>query len=417
MGAGGIPKLIKSFKVLSSHKFQVTLTKPANQLWFEYNGLIDFLPLPKKAWDKYPTHMNKELAYLAKNGNSVKFFNVVDGAFKMKSAVQNSAWTFVPNPKYDGHKAQIKRFIFQYQTSDSSEFNALKTGTVQVGYLPASMYASSKQLPNDRLVPGYTFMFERTMLNFKNPTVGKLLRMLPVRQAMEYGIDQKGIIRTLYHGLGTLGTNPVPSHPATFLNPALTKQVYPFNPAKGKTILEKAGFKMVGGVMQNAAGQKLQFTVQYPSGNTTTTAMAQLMQQDWAQEGIKVSLQPVPFTTLLQYHHQPTKWQVQTGIGWIYGGSYPTGGGMFSSTGGYNFFGYSNSTMNKLINATHLPYASTSGSQKAMNAYEMFAAKHLPALWMPLAAGLNEYSKTVVGLRKYQNNFTGSLSPQYWRVK
>ncbi|QQE78239.1 peptide ABC transporter substrate-binding protein [Alicyclobacillus sp. SO9] len=415
-GSGGIPAMIQGFKVLGTHEFQVTLKKPVNQLWFEYNGLSDFTPLPKAAWDKYPTNLNKELSYLASNGNNASFFKVIDGPFILKSAKRNVAWTFVPNPKYDGHKASISRFVLAYETSNSAEVNALKTGTVQVGYLPLSMYSSRKQLTQDKFVETKRFVIDRTMLNFKSPTVGSAMKQLAVRKALQMGIDQKSIIKDIYDGLGTPGTGPIPLNPATFLDPKLKTPVYQFNPAAGKKLLQQNGWHEVGGVMQNSKGVKLSFNVQYPAGNTSTQAMAQLLQQDWGKEGIQIKLQPLPFATMLHYHHSPAKWDIQTGLGWSYGGTYPTGGGMFSSTGGYNFYGYSDPKMNQLVNQTHQPHATTAESQKALDAYQMYAAQQLPNLWMPVPDALTEVSKNVHGAVKYGNTFTNQISPQYWTV-
>ncbi len=415
-GFGGVPNDVKSFKVLNPHAFQVTLKAPVNQKWFEYNGLSQFIPLPEKAWNKYPQNIDKELSYLAKNGNNAAFFNVVDGPFRLVSAVPNQAWTFVPNSRYDGHKPYINRFVLTAETSDSAEVNALKTGTVQVGYLPSYMYGTRSQLKNDRLVTNYSFSIVRTVLNFKNPTVGAILRQLPVRQALQMGIDQLGIIKDLYNGLGVPGTGPVPLHPSTFLAPTLKNPLYPFNPAAGKRLLEKNGWHEQNGVMVNSRGQSLSFIVHYSSASTTIAAMAQLMQQDWASEGIQVKLSPLPTPTILQYHSQPTKWEILMGSSFSYGGSYPTGGEMYSSTGGNNFYGYKNATMDKLIAATHQPHATAAQSQQALNAYELFAAKQLPNLWMPVPIGLGEVANNVHGVVKSTNPFTDVISPQYWWI-
>lgn len=415
-GSGGIPNLIQSFTVLGTQEFQVQLTKPVNQLWFEYNGLSDFIPLPEKAWNKYPNDVNQELSYLAANGNNVSFFKVIDGPFFLQSATQNVGWTFVPNHQYDGHKASISRFILAYQTSDTAEVNALQTGTVQVGYLPMSMYGSRSQLTSDRLVPSYSFSIDRTILNFKSPTVGSALKQLPVREALQRGIDQPSIIKDLYNGLGIPGTGAVPLHPSTFLAPQLTAPLVQFDPSAGKKLLEQNGWHEVGGAMTNAQGQKLSFTVQYPAGNTSTLAMVQLLQQDWASEGIQINLQPLPFATMLHYHHQPTKWDIQTGLGWSFGGTYPTGGGMYASTGGYNFYGYADPTMDQLITNTHNPQPSSTAAQQALDAYELYAARQLPNLWMPVPESLTEIASNVHGVSQYTNSFTNGISPQYWTV-
>ncbi|MGH7911379.1 MAG: ABC transporter substrate-binding protein, partial [Candidatus Dormibacteraceae bacterium] len=73
-GTGGVPSDIKSVESLGTYKFQVTTTQPMNQIWFEYNGLSQFTPLPKQSWDKYPTDVTQELAYVTSNGANPSFF-------------------------------------------------------------------------------------------------------------------------------------------------------------------------------------------------------------------------------------------------------------------------------------------------------------------------------------------------------
>lgn len=416
VGAGGVPNLIQTFKVLSTQKFQIILKHPVNQLWFVYNGLPDFFPMPKMAWDKYPKNPTQELAYLGKNGNNVSFLKVVDGPFRLISATNNAHWVFKPNTKYNGHKASLHRLIFQYETSDAAEFNALKTGVVQVGYLPASMYGSRKQLSADRLIPRPSDSIARTALNFKSSKVGNLFGNRYVREALAMGIDQPQIIKGIYNNMAVPDYGPVPTHPHTFLAPALKKPIYPFNPSAGKKLLLAHGFHLVHGVMENKKGQALSFSVMYVAGSTATAATIQLVQQDWLKEGIKVHLLPTPFSTMLHDHRHPNRWDIMTGMTWGFGGTYPTGGGLYSSHGAFNFFGYHNTTLDKLIIATHTPHKTTKGAQKALDAYQMFVAKHLPSLFMPVPMSLEEVAKTVHGVVSTENNVTGSLAPQYWHV-
>jgi ABC-type transport system substrate-binding protein len=65
--------------------------------------------------------------------------------------------------------------------------------------------------------------------------------------------------------------------------------------------------------------QKLAFTLTYASGSTTISHIAQLMQSDWAQEGIDASLQQMPVNQLFGEDTQssPTKWNMgYWGAGW-----------------------------------------------------------------------------------------------------
>lgn len=418
-GQGGIPTDIKSVETLSPTKFRVTTTIPLNQQWFEYNGLSQLEPLPKKAWDKYPGNIQQELAYVAKNGTTVSFFKVIDGPFFMKSAVPNQAWTFTPNKKYSGSKPHLSKVVFEYTTSDASEVSSLQTGSIGIGYLPVANYSIQDQLSAYTLIKSYDEGFARTFLNSGSPTVGSLLKELPVRQALQMGVDQATMVKSIYQGLAIAGNGPVPSKPDTFMAPQLRKKLaYKYDPAAGKKLLQQNGFHEVGGVMQNAQGQQLSFQMQYVSGPTATLQSVQLMQQDWAKEGIKVSLVPMPFANMLDYHtvSAASKWEIQAGISYGYGGAYPTGETQYETGAGQNFFQFSDPKLDQLIKATNEPHATPAESQQALYNYDLAVTKDLPALWAPLAANLTEVNKNVHGFTNHFNAFTGALSPEYWWV-
>lgn len=418
VGSGGIPNLVRKVTVVNPYEFTVSLNSPVDQLWFLYNGLADFTPLPEQAWNKYPSNPLKDLEYLTAKATSLTFFEhtLIDGPFRVSRVVPNQAWTLTANPSYDGHKPYLHELVFAYETNNSNEVDQLKTGLVDVGYLPFSMAALQSQLPNDRLVKVFGYTETKTALDFKNPTVGAILRELPVRQALQLGIDQAAIIATIYHGDGVVGVGPVPSHPAMFLAPRLRHPLYSYDPAKGRHILEANGWHMVNGVMQNSRGQKLEFTMQYVAGSNSETALVQLLKQDWGQEGIEVNLEALPFATIIHNKRVPAKWEIQTGTGWDYGGSYPTGGGQYAPDGPFNSGGYVNSTATQLIDATHSPHSSLAGAQQALDRYQVYIAEQLPALWMPTPDELMEVKSSVHGVVRTTNAYTQALSPQYWWV-
>jgi len=418
-GFGDIPNGVRSVRVTGTYTFQMTLDAPANQLWFEYNGLSQLIPLPAQSWDKFPNNMKSELAYLTTNGNNPAFFHVIDGAFAMKSATENQSWIFVPNPKYSGHRASIGQLVLAYQTSDQAELNELRAGEIQVGYLPQTDLPAQKELTADRLVVGYGDGFTRIFLDFGNPQVGAILRQLPVRQAMAMGINQAQIIQDVYHGYAVPGASPVPSSQPSLLAPSLHKPAYPFSLAAGKATLEHAGWHEVNGVMQNAKGQKLTFVMQYVSGTATTQTIVQLLQSDWAQEGIKVTLDPMPFASMVGLHDKAdaAKWQIQAGVSWDWGGDYPSGEGIFQTGAPYNFYQFSDPTLDRLIQASIRPYATTTQSVAALRSYQVYVSKILPVLWMPYAATLDEVARNLGGVNANTLNlFTSTFQPQYWTI-
>jgi peptide/nickel transport system substrate-binding protein len=423
-GTGGLPKDWKSVTAVGAHTVKITLTTGVNATWFIHNGIGQLVTVPKSAWDRYPHNMGQELAWIKSIANdpTAKPYQVVDGPYAFKSFSPNQDWTFVPNRHFDGHQSQVGRLIFQYETSAEAEFSALRNNTVQVGYLPSEMWGSRADLRGDKLWPGYLFGFNMMRLD-ENPGaengLGPTFAQAYVRQAMEMGINQPGIINTIYHGQGIVEDGPVPSKPHTvFDDPALNTPPYPYNPQAGKRLLESHGWRMVNGVMTKGS-VKLEFPLIYSSGDPAIENTVQLVQHDWALEGIKISLVSMTFDNLVAADHgKPSGWDAAYwGAGWTYEPDfYPTGGALFKTGAASNAGGYSNPTMNKLIEDTYLP-ATTAQSQKALFAYEVYAAKQVPYLWFPWLATLNESSTALKGVESTFNPIEDLYMPNYWTVK
>lgn len=430
-GSGGVPKDWKSVTAEGQNTVVVKLNEAVNPQWFIHNGLSQITPIPEAVWNKYPDNPIQELNFIKSVSNSPTnpVYKVVDGPFQFKSWQANNDWELVPNPHYGGHKATISKLIFQYETSAANEFVALKNGTVNVGYLPPSMFKAQNELTSDTVTQSYLFGMNYMVpnLNAQAPDgMGKVFSNLYVRQALEMGIDQKGIISTLYHGAGVPTDGPIPSKPPTiYADPALNNPPYPYNPTAGKRLLEAHGWHEVNGVMTNH-GQKLAFTEIYAAGSTTLNNMMQLIKSDWAKEGIQVSLEQLPINEVLAETSQsdPTKWQMgYWGAGWTYQlDYYPTGGNLFATGAGENVGGYNNATLDQFIQNTYAP--GTSAAIKAhMNTYQEFMAKHLPVLWMPWfpmgyarEIGFNVHANNVHGTVRTFNPVTDFLYANYWTV-
>ncbi|PSR22953.1 MAG: ABC transporter substrate-binding protein [Sulfobacillus acidophilus] len=423
-GTGGMPNDLKSVVATSKYTVTITLNITANPNWFIHNDIGQFVIVPKASWNRYPSNMQKELTWIKSIANdpTAQPYHVVDGPYKFSSYTPNEEWIFTPNPSFDGHKSSIGRLIFQYQTSTSSEFAALRSGTVQVGYLPPAMWSVRKDLTGDKYWPSYLFGFNMMRLD-ENPGaedgMGSVFSQAYVRQAMEMGIDQPAIISGIYHGQGIIEDSPVPSEPKTvFDDPALNKQLYPFNIKAGQKLLESHGWRLVHGVMTKGK-QKFEFPLIYSSGDPAVQDTVELLQRDWAKEGIKISLVSMPFDNLVTTDHgKPSGWDAAYwGAGWTYEPDfYPTGGALFKTGAASNAGGYSNPTMNKLIEDTYLP-ATAAQSQKALFAYEAYAAKQVPYLWFPWLATLNESSTALKGVESTFNPIEDLYMPNYWTVK
>lgn len=419
-GVGDIPNGVKSLVANNNYEFTVTLKQPANQQWFIYNGLEQFYPLPS-SWNKYPSNITQEITYLGKQGVNPSFDSVVDGPFKLQKAVPSQSWTLVPNPQYSGHKPYVNKLIFAFQGSNNAEFAALKTGQVNVGYLDLAQYGARSSLTsqNMKIRPLYPFGYFDTELNLQTNAPGQLgqvFQQLYVRQALMMGINQNAINQAIYHGYAPPQYGPIPSKPTSiFLDSKLTKPIYPYSPSQGKKLLQQHGWTLKNGVMTNRAGTPLSFTLLYASGSGAVTHEVEIMQQGWAQEGVHVTLKPMPFSqleTTISGGGQP--WAAAAGQGIAYGGSYPTGGELFGTHGGFNNFGYSNLKEDALIAATHKPYPTPAETMAHYKAYENYTAQDLPVLWNNNVGTLQVNAATVHNSYKYSNSMTDQPQFQYW---
>jgi peptide/nickel transport system substrate-binding protein len=67
----------------------------------------------------------------------------------------------------------------------------------------------------------------------------------------------------------------------------------------------------------------------------------ELIQEYWAKIGVKVTLKPEEFSSLIATIGSTAaapKWDAAGGQGIIYGGSYPSGGALFGTNGGLNYW-------------------------------------------------------------------------------
>lgn len=419
-GEGGMPTEWKAVTAVNAHTVQITTTQPVNPLWFELNGVAQLVPLPKASWDKY-ANLDQELSWIKSIANKPNnpVYQVIDGPYRLKKWVSDQYWEFAINPKYTGpYKPRIARILYDYEASDASTFVGLKKGTVEVAQVPLSYVTPVKALKSYHLSKEALFAFWFMKPNLRPGALngeGALLAQLYIRQALEYGIDQPGIIKAVLHGYGYVDNGPVPSQPHNVYYDYHMPVYYPYDPARGATLLEAHGWHLVNGVMEKN-GQTLSFQLLVPSGDTTTTDMMELVEADWAKEGIQATIKIESQSTIGSTEYSPqdvNKWAIVAGGGWIYAPDfYPSGDGIFNPGAGINSGGYSSAEMDRLITAT------TSGGtlkqvQERFDAYQRYAAQQLPFIWMPAQDFLYAIANNVHGYSRNYNPFFSYTSDNY----
>jgi len=450
---GSFPDNVVSYKALNSTTVQFTLNGSYNPTWFTYNELSQITPMPA-AWDvtgpgkagscSMTTTSTAGCAavynYLTKSATAISTYTtspiwtVVDGPWKLQSFTSTGQATFVPNPSYTGPvKPKISKFVELPFTTSDAEYNLLRTGpsALTFGYIPLH------DAPNRATIAGlgynvvnfYPFAFNYMPLNFNNPTVGPIFRQLYFRQAFQHLVDQTGWDIAFYHGAATPSYGPVPIEPPNPFADAFERaNPYPFSVASAKAILEAHGWKIVPGGTSTCIdpakcgagiemGQPLTFSLLYQTGDASFSSSMENLASVAATAGMRLELKTEGVNEVLSAAAPCTaseascSWQIAAWAdSWGYEPDfYPTGGEIFATGAGSNAGSYSSSRMDALIDATHV--AGPVGSQRALDAYQNFAASQLPVIYAPYQG-----IPTVVSTRLAGFTFQpiGFLDPESW---
>jgi peptide/nickel transport system substrate-binding protein len=453
---GLFPTDVTSVTTPDAHTVVLDLSHSYNPEFYT-DFVLSVIPLlPQHAWDK--TSMTGKVGnydqtaagakavwnFLQKEGAQQSTFatnplwQVVDGPWKLSQFQSDGYYSYVPNKNYSGpDKPTLSKVIWTPFTDDTAEMNTLRSGTTldlasvplndirQIPALKAEGY-SVAQVPN----PGVA----EILPNLYNPQVGAMLRQLYIRQAMEYLINRPQIVQKAFAGYADPGNGPVPVIYGQQWASPLEKAggPYPFSPSAATALLKAHGWKVVPNGTDTCqrpgtgpadcgagipAGQPLQFQLLYASGTASYDQQNAAIQSTEAQAGIKITLKSEPFNTLVattgtcnaQSHPAATcnDWQIQQ-YGYNTYGMDPNGAGYFNTNGLNNYGGYSSPEMDRLIAATE--YGS---SPAAFYAYEDYAAKQLPLLWLPNASYVFVYKSNLAGVTPL-NPFSGTVNPEVW---
>jgi peptide/nickel transport system substrate-binding protein len=452
---GLFPDDVAKVSTPDAHTVVIDLTRSYNPAFYTDDVLSNIPLLPQHAWDKTsatgPVKNYDETtagakavySFLQKQGGQMSTFatnplwKVVDGPWTLSAFQSNGYYSYLPNKNYSGpDKPIVAKVVEKPYTTDTAELLSLRAGNIldvgslplndieQVGVLQSQGY-SVASLP----IPGVA----EIVPNLYNATVGPMLRQLYIRQVLEYLINRPQIVSKVYAGYADPGNGPVPLQAGgPWVSPLEhSGGPYPYSPSTAIALLKAHGWKVVPGGTSTCerpgtaaadcgagitAGEPLSFELAYSSGTTSTDEQNAAIQSSESQAGVKLNLKSEPFNSLIatvgncsaSTHPASTcGWQL-VDFGYDPYPLYPAGDGFFNSGGYGNSGGYSSQQMNSLINATE--YGS---SPQTFFAYEDYAARQLPWLWLPNQSVILVYRSNLHGFTPL-NPFSGSLNPEVW---
>jgi len=171
-----------------------------------------------------------------------------------------------------------------------------------------------------------------------------------VRQALLYALDRKQMVDALYFKHATVATGPIPPIQTWAYNKD-AKPKYDHDRVRAERMLDAAGWSMGASGVRERDGVPFAFEVLTAAGSNVREAVVQVMQQQWAQVGVKRTPRLIQFPQLVSQITNLRTFDMFM-IGFTFNQD-PDQSVLWHSrntaTGGFNGFMYRSETVDKLL--------------------------------------------------------------------
>jgi peptide/nickel transport system substrate-binding protein len=192
------------------------------------------------------------------------------------------AVTLTRNPHYwrEG-KPYLDKVVFQYVPDDNTRVLQLESGDCNVASaIPHSQVDRLKGIDGlDVLVEAYYAWNTLLLRNTQAPLDDKA-----VRQALAYATPREAILKTVLFGYAELATSQI--GPNEFNNPDVAG--YPYDMDKARSLLASS-----------SAPDGFELTISIASGDSVSKQTAQVIQQEWANLGVNVTVEEADIGTAI----------------------------------------------------------------------------------------------------------------------
>ncbi len=383
-------KEVKSVEVLDRYTLKVIYKKP----YFKALSIWMIGVLPKHLWEKEKNPMQSRL----------NKFAIGTGPYKMTKAFEvNKKIELVANRDYYEKKPNIDKIIYHFVGDEATQFLMLKSKQLDIGGLTPLQV--NRQLGKD---------FKKNFNIFEQPShgytyIGFNLRKPPfnnpkVREAIALAINKQELIDLLFfsHGKPCYG----PFMPGTNAYPKDFKPLK-YNPKKAREILKSLGY---------TKEHPLTFTIVTNSNNDIRVKAVEIIQQQLLKVGVVAKIRVMEWQAFLNTVVFPRKFDAVV-LGWSLGlipDAYSIWHSDGDKKGGFNFVGYHNREVDKLIEQAKSEIDPKKFGAIYQKIFKQIVNDH-PYIFLYIPNSITAVSKKVKGVEPsiigIEHNFI------YWRIK
>jgi ABC-type transport system substrate-binding protein len=207
------------------------------------------------------------------------------GPFNLTNLVSGSSATLVRNPTYwNAKEILLSELDLRFITNPQTVVASLKTGDINMAWLqtntviPALLGQPGIKIDVVPSLRGYSIEVNQAMAPFTN---------FKVVQAVNYAIDRQTILKTIFGSIGKVSYQAFPRGYVGYSQDAAN--LYPYDPAKAKSLLAAAGFANGGPA----------FTITYFDFGSFK-ALAQVLQSQLNAVGFQTNLTVLPLAQASQ---------------------------------------------------------------------------------------------------------------------
>lgn len=269
------------------------------------------------------------------------------GPFKFKEWKEGEYIELEANDDYFLGKPKLDGIIYKIVPDMNTLMAQLEVGDINMtGISPQYIETANKLQEKGKIevTSGPANAFEYIGYNLRN----ELFQDKKVRQALTHAIDKASIVEALLDGAGVVADGP--GSPANWaFNPDMPK--FEYDPEVAKKILKEAGWEPNSAGVLEKDGKKFEFVLKTTSANEVRQQIAEVVQQQLNEIGIKVSIEVLEWSAYVE-QTSPPLWNFDAIVaGWSIG-SDPDPTWFWHSSeieNGLNYNGYSNKKVDELL--------------------------------------------------------------------
>lgn len=229
---------VKGFKVLDDYTFEIQLKKPFSPFLSMLTTTAAYV-VPREEVEKLGADFSSRPAGT--------------GPFDLERWLPDREVVLKRKENYFGGMAKIKGIVYRIIPEELTAVMEFELGNIDVISLPASAYSKFK---NDKKWAGHILSIKGLNTYYLGLNSSKKpFDNANLRKAVSYAIDKKKILETFYENRGRPALGPVPDLLRKWELDAGIKNLFGYDPAKAKEIINKEGMKGLKAYMYVTADQ------------------------------------------------------------------------------------------------------------------------------------------------------------------